>query len=91
MTDPVTQSDPFPWTDLTDVWYAALVDGGQTYGLARRTPLPDTVHFETWNRETGAWQPTLEGPGYFTELGGITDAVPVSETEARRILAALTA
>lgn len=89
MTDPVEQSEPFPWADLGGVWYAALVDGGETFGLARRTPQGSDVRYETWNRDTLAWQPTYEGIGFFSEIGGITNAVPIDEPEAMRILAAL--
>ena len=83
-------TEPFPWTDLGDTWYAALRDGGRTYGLARRWRSSDGgARHEAWNSETRTWQFTSAGAGYFTEIGGITDAEPIGLAEALQVLTAL--
>jgi hypothetical protein len=82
-------STPYPWTDLDATWYAALVSGGTTYAVARRTPTPTSVAYEVWNPRTRQWRPTKEGLAYFTGIGGITDAEPIDEETALRLLESL--
>lgn len=79
-----------PWTDLGTSWFARLESDGSTYGLARRVPSGDGVVYEVLDRTSGDWIPSpLAGAGYFTEIGGVTDAVPITSEEAVRLEADL--
>lgn len=79
----------YPWANLEDDWYAKLVNGrGEVYGLARQVHVPGGLTYESWNGS--GWQPATEGAGYFTGIGGITDAVPITPAEAESVLLALT-
>jgi hypothetical protein len=73
---------PFPWTTTDDDWFAALVSGGRTHGLARRRHDGDLIHYEVLVPKTGQWIFTPEGAGYFTGIGGVTNAVPITPAEA---------
>lgn len=74
---------PFPWTNTDDDWYAALESGGRTYGLACRRAEGEA--YEVFVPETGEWIFTSEGAGYFTGIGGVTDAEPVTPEVAAEI------
>ena len=76
---------PFPWTNTDDDWYAALEAGGRTYGLARRRHDGDLIEYEVLVPETGQWIFTSEGAGYFTGIGGVTDAEPITPEVAGEI------
>lgn len=86
MTDTRT---PDPWIDADADWFAALVAGGATYGVARRRHVGDDLRYEVYIPETDSWVPTGEGPGYFTGIGGVTDAEPVTPAEAADIVRGL--
>ena len=78
----------YPWANTDDDWYAKLVNGrGEVYGLARQVHVPGGIAYETWSGE--GWIFATEGAGYFTGIGGITDAVPIDGAEAERLLAIL--
>ncbi len=82
---------PNPWADVNATWYAALVDSDQRiYGVARRTPTPGGDLFEVLDKVANRWLRTVEGLGYFTGLGGITDAVPITPDAAEAIIGQLT-
>lgn len=81
--------NPDLWTNTGDDWYARLESGGKTYGLARRRHEGDLVLYEGLDRYTGDWIPATEGAGYFTGIGGVTDAVPCTPAEAATLERAL--
>ena len=65
----------YPWRDLERVWWGALVSGGRTYGLIRRTPSGGGGQYEFLDRRyTLDWLPDREGLARFSGIGGVTDA-----------------
>jgi hypothetical protein len=75
-----------PWAIHDPVWYAALESGGLVYNVARMVTHDGRTRFERLDRASGEWQPAREGAAYFTEIGGTTDAVPVSVIVGERLV-----
>lgn len=71
------------WRVEDPLWYAAMIDAGEVYGLMRRVVRERgrarIVDYERLDRATGEWVPDpSRGAAVFTGIGGVTDAVPVS-------------
>lgn len=76
------------WSDLERVWWGAMVSGGRTWGLIRRTPTETGGRYEFLDRRyTLTWLPDNEGLARFSGIGGVTDAEPISAEEGERLLA----
>jgi hypothetical protein len=86
----MTTTRQHPWTDPYADWYAALQANGVPYAVARLRRVPDGVTFEVLSRTNPTWRPTGEGAAYFTELGGVTNAVPIDESTAMLFIKRLT-
>lgn len=54
-------------------------------GLARRRHDGDLIEYEVLVPETGQWILTSEGAAYFTGIGGVTDAIPITPAEATEV------
>jgi hypothetical protein len=93
MTDNAgTASDDAPAPGET-IRYAALEASGKVYGLARHVEGPNSVRWEHIDRTTGEWvpSPSVVAAGWWTGVGGVTNAEPVTPAEAMEIARALRA